>query len=171
MGLFSQQTKSKLASKLKLANEHSFCLLLLEKNMSPDKIADKIAVAVTKNKAGKILIIQRVRPEKGNDDTHLTWAFPGGRLEVGEKPEDAVVREVSDETGFTVVPLKKISERRHPQFDFYVYYIACDLDISKVRPANEIHEVLSAKWVEPDRLSEYFETNLDSKVAQYLGLA
>lgn len=138
--------------------------------MNAEKIADHIAVAITKNKTGKVLIIERVRPERGYDSTHLTWAFPGGRLEVDESPEDAVVREVSDETGYTVVPLKKISERKHPQFDFYIYYVACDLDVTKIRPANEVHEVLSAKWVEPGDLLSYFETNLDPKVAKYLGV-
>lgn len=29
-------------------------------------------------------------------------AFPGGKMETGETPEEAIVREVSEETGFTV---------------------------------------------------------------------
>jgi len=30
------------------------------------------------------------------------WTLPGGGLEPGEEPEDAVVREVEEETGYTV---------------------------------------------------------------------
>jgi 8-oxo-dGTP diphosphatase len=130
----------------------------------------KISVSITKNKLGKVLIIQRVRPEKGSDGTHLVWAFPGGRIETDEAPEFAAARETSDETGFTVKPIKIISERQHPQFDYYIYYIACDLDLSKVKPANEVHEIEKSKWVDPTELKDYFETDLDSKVAKYLGL-
>jgi 8-oxo-dGTP pyrophosphatase MutT (NUDIX family) len=35
------------------------------------------------------------------ENSPLTWAFPGGRIEEGETPEDAVIREVREETGWT----------------------------------------------------------------------
>jgi 8-oxo-dGTP diphosphatase len=129
-----------------------------------------VAMAVTRNAVGKVLIIKRLRPEKGHDDSHLTWAFPGGRIEEGETPEQAVEREVSDETGYLVVPKEVISERLHPQFDTYIYYVACDLNPSKIRVANEIHEIESAKWVEVQDILNYFETDIDPKVAEYLGI-
>lgn len=133
-------------------------------------MSTKISVCITKNKLGKVLIIQRVRPEKGSDGTHLIWAFPGGRIEEDETPEITATRETSDETGFTVKPIKIISERQHPQFDYYIYYVACELDLTKMKPAFEVHEIEKSKWVDPAELKDYFETDLDSKVAKYLGL-
>ena len=45
-------------------------------------------------KDGKILLIERKNePFKGE------WALPGGFVEYGEKVEDAVVREINEETG------------------------------------------------------------------------
>ena len=46
---------------------------------------------------GRVLLIKRVRqPFQG------IWALPGGRIELGESPESAVIREVREETGIEV---------------------------------------------------------------------
>lgn len=46
---------------------------------------------------GKILMVRRFEPEvKG---AHLKWEFPGGKVEFGETPEEALVREIKEETG------------------------------------------------------------------------
>jgi 8-oxo-dGTP diphosphatase len=49
---------------------------------------------------GRVLIAQR--PE-GKAMTGL-WEFPGGKVENGESPEDALVRELSEELGIAVKP-------------------------------------------------------------------
>ncbi len=38
------------------------------------------------------------------------WVFPGGGIEDGETPEEAVVREVKEETGLSVIISRKIGE-------------------------------------------------------------
>ena len=48
------------------------------------------------NDAGEILL--HLRSDNGQ------WSLPGGALEPGEEPADAVVREVWEETGVKVVP-------------------------------------------------------------------
>ena len=42
---------------------------------------------------GKVLICQRSR----TDSSPLKWEFPGGKVEAGETPEAAVVRELGEE--------------------------------------------------------------------------
>ena len=44
---------------------------------------------------GKILIAQR----KADDHLAFKWEFPGGKLEVGETPEQCIVRELHEELG------------------------------------------------------------------------
>jgi ADP-ribose pyrophosphatase YjhB (NUDIX family) len=59
--------------------------------------------AVVHDAAGRLLLIQR-----GHDPHRGLWSLPGGRIEAGESPEQAVVREVREETGLDVVPGEQI---------------------------------------------------------------
>ena len=55
--------------------------------------------AVVHDAAGRLLLIQRGHaPHRGS------WSLPGGRIEAGESPEQAIVREVREETGLDVRP-------------------------------------------------------------------
>jgi ADP-ribose pyrophosphatase YjhB (NUDIX family) len=53
--------------------------------------------AVIRDDAGRLLMILR-----GHDPGRGLWSIPGGRIEPGETPEQAVVREVKEETGLDV---------------------------------------------------------------------
>ncbi|ATL88475.1 NUDIX hydrolase [Streptomyces malaysiensis] len=47
---------------------------------------------------GRVLLARHVPPEGGSN-----WTLPGGRVEQGEDPFDAVIREVAEETGYAAV--------------------------------------------------------------------
>lgn len=127
-----------------------------------------IAVAVVKNKAGKVLIMKRTRLETGTDGSKLTWVFPGGKLDGDENFEQAVVREVLVETGYSIKVNKLISERVSTQLSIPITYYSCKLAELKTRPIQEIHEVETIKWVNPGELRDYFTTELDPGVAKFL---
>ncbi len=49
---------------------------------------------------GQVLLVRRANPpDQGR------WAFPGGKIEMGERIEDAAARELFEETGVTAEPL------------------------------------------------------------------
>lgn len=74
-----------------------------------------VADAIVTNEWNETLLIRR-------DDTR-TWAQPGGALNDGELPDSAVVREVEEETGVKVYPVRLVGltfspNRRHDQLVF-----------------------------------------------------
>lgn len=62
-------------------------------------------VAAVIHEAGKVLLARRVSRHAEEDGR---WEFPGGAVEVGESPEEALVREVREELGIEVRPTRII---------------------------------------------------------------
>lgn len=56
---------------------------------------------------GRVLLLKNERDE---------WELPGGRIELGESPEECVAREIHEETGWTV--------ETGPILDSWMYHIA-----------------------------------------------
>ena len=63
--------------------------------------------AVVHDGAGRLLLIQR-----GHAPSAGMWSVPGGRMEPGESEPQAVVREVAEETGLTVRPVRVLGQVR-----------------------------------------------------------
>ena len=55
--------------------------------------------AIVRDGAGRLLLIKR-----GHDPEAGCWSLPGGRIEPGETDAQALVREMREETGLTVLP-------------------------------------------------------------------
>jgi len=52
--------------------------------------------AVVFDRDGRLLLVRRANPPAQG-----TWSIPGGRVEAGETDEQAVLRELAEETGLT----------------------------------------------------------------------
>lgn len=59
-----------------------------------------VTVVCYLEKEDKILMLHRTKKE--NDVNHGKWIGVGGHVEAGESPEECVVREVKEETGYTL---------------------------------------------------------------------
>lgn len=108
-----------------------------------------VAAGVITNAAGRVLLARRP------DHVHQggLWEFPGGKLEDNEDVEEALKRELYEETGITV-------EHSHPLIRIHYAYPDKQvlLDVWKVTQfTGEAHgkEGQPVKWVKPDDLGKY----------------
>ena len=69
----------------------------------------KRVVAALIVKDGKILVCQRTK----HQTMPLKWEFPGGKIEDGEQPRDALRRELEEELGIDATIGDEVSRIRH----------------------------------------------------------
>jgi A/G-specific adenine glycosylase len=100
---------------------------------------------------GRIFIQQRL----ADDVWGSLWEFPGGRLETGETPEEAVVREFKEETGFNVEVIAEITTVIHHYMRYKVtlHGFSCRLTEGRTEPA--LHAAQDFRWVRPHELADY----------------
>ena len=102
-------------------------------------------VAAIIRKGDKIFATQR-----GYGDWKDWWEFPGGKMEAGETPEQALVREIREELSTEIRVDKFLStvEWDYPAFHLTMHCFICSL-LSEGLHLNE-HE--AAKWLGRDDL-------------------
>jgi A/G-specific adenine glycosylase len=96
------------------------------------------------------------------------WEFPGGRLETGETPEIALVREYKEETGLSVGNLKKIITVQH---SYTIYRVSlhcyfCSLLDSSLAPV--LYSAQEYRLVKAGELSDYALPAGHRKLLDYL---
>jgi len=117
-----------------------------------------VAAVVLVDADGRILLAQR--PE-GKAMAGL-WEFPGGKVEPGETPEAALIRELHEELGIDtwascLAPLT-FASHGYAEFHLLMPVFICRRWDGIVTP----HEGQKLAWVTPDRLRDYPMPEADS---------
>ncbi len=81
------------------------------------------------------------------------WEFPGGKVESGESPADAAVREAREEVGLTVLAQKTLPRvtTHHQGRCVVLHPIICTVTEGEPRVADDA--VIEVAWVTPEKLS------------------
>ncbi len=110
-----------------------------------------VAACVLENEAHELLIAKRPpgRPLAG------LWEFPGGKVEQGEEPEEALIREIREELGIEIAkadlePLT-FASHAYPDFHLLMPLYRC----SRWRGTLAALEGQELRWVRPEELSGY----------------
>ena len=115
------------------------------------------AAGVIFNQDNKILLVkstyQRFHP----------WGLPGGSLDYGESPEDAVKREVWEETGL-IVEIKRFLLVKTWSPDRVGMYFLCEITGGEIHPTDEVSE---ADYFSLDDLPDVRPVDVDMFKALY----
>lgn len=127
------------------------------------KTVNVVAAIIIKDK--KIFATQR-----GYGEFKDGWEFPGGKVEAGETPENAIVREIKEEldTKIKVNEYFDTVEYDYPTFHLSMKCFICSVESGKL----ELLEHEAAKWLDGDSLFsvEWLPADLGlvEKLKQYL---
>jgi 8-oxo-dGTP diphosphatase len=125
----------------------------------------KVGVGGIVHKDGQVLLLLRKRaPEAG------TWSLPGGRVEFGERLEDAVVREVREELGITVEVESLVCVTNHIVPDENAHWVAPAYRVRLVSgvPQNlEPEKTAAIEWFPIAGLPENLSISARSALAVY----
>ena len=118
-------------------------------------------VAAIIEKEGKYFATQR-----GYGDFKDGWEFPGGKVEAGEQPEQAIIREIKEELESTVSIIKFLCtvEHDYPKFHLTMHCYLCRLEEGNLHLVE--HE--AARWLLPEQIDSVDWLPADIKVVNAL---
>lgn len=104
----------------------------------------KVAAAIIQ-KGNQVFATQR-----GYGDFKDGWEFPGGKIEPGETPEEALVREIKEEldTEISIRKLIYVVEYDYSQFHLTMYCYLCEVLSGQL----VLKEHEAARWLTKDTL-------------------
>ena len=106
----------------------------------------EVVAAIIHDDEGHIFATQR-----GYGDFKDGWEFPGGKMEPGESPEDALVREILEEleTRIVVERLVQTVEWDYPKFHLTMHCFWCSVESGGLT----LKEHEAAKWLNKEQLN------------------
>jgi len=110
-----------------------------------------VVAAIIERADRRILIGQR----RKSDSSPLKWEFPGGKIEAGESPEDALRRELREELGVELTRSMEIGRVQHRYAEceeiLEIRFFVAALDSVEIAPKT----FEQTAWVLPRELGSY----------------
>lgn len=119
------------------------------------KTINVVAAIIVKD--SEILATQR-----GYGEFEGGWEFPGGKVEPGETPEQAIIREIHEELSAHISIKKFLMQVEHdyPTFHLSMKCFVCTLD----DPSFQLLEHHAAKWLDLEHIDDVAWLPADIKV-------
>lgn len=104
-----------------------------------------VAAIIVEN--GRVFATQR-----GYGDFKDGWEFPGGKIEAGESPEQALVREIREELD-TEIRVERLL--RTVEWDYPTFHLSMDCFICKIESGDlHLREHEAARWLDLEHLND-----------------
>lgn len=117
---------------------------------SKSKVSEAVDAVIIDDKGNAVMIIRKDPPFKGE------LALPGGFIEEGEKPEEAVIREAKEETNLDIQIIQKVGIYDKPERDprgrviSHAFLCKCISNPSELRGKDD---AIDARWFSCEQLS------------------
>ena len=121
-----------------------------------------VVAAVIRDAKGRVLLTQRPR------DSHMggLWEFPGGKIDDGEAPAEALARELDEELGLEITVGAPLTFAVHeePGLRILLLFYAATIDrgVATARHGQAI------RWVTPSELPSYPTPPADAELVHRL---
>lgn len=129
----------------------------------------RIAVRAIIHKDGKTLLLRRAN---GRESILGKYELPGGKLEYGEQPEDAIGRYLKEEANLTIRTSQLFDvlsyidhDDRDVQYVFILYLVSLDRDDAKITLSNNYDHYF---W---EKLSNIHQSDLTESAKLLLGIS
>ena len=119
----------------------------------------EVVAAIIHDGEGRIFATQR-----GYGDFKDWWEFPGGKMEAGETPKEALVREIREELSaeISVDEFLCTIDYDYPNFHLTMHCFLCSL----IGEALHLNEHEAARWLTKDELDSVDWLPADVKVVE-----
>lgn len=121
----------------------------------------EVVAAIIHDDEGRVFATQR-----GYGDWQDYWEFPGGKMEPGESPEEALKREIWEEleTRIVIEHLVKTIEYDYPKFHLTMHCFLCRIESGNLT----LKEHEAAKWLNIDELNSVDWLPADKEVLEVI---
>ena len=113
--------------------------------MDKSYITAKVSVNCIIVKNNKLLLVQQNRPK----EVKGKWSIPGGKVEKGETFEEAIIREVKEETGLDVISSEHLSIKQAEPYQTIKHIFKVETEGKVSFPEDEL---MNAKWLSLDEI-------------------
>ncbi len=124
--------------------------------MGEKKTAEVVAALIWEGE--RFMICQRP-PQKARG---LLWEFVGGKIETGETPEAALIRECREELDITVCVGELFMEVTHTYPDLTVHLMLFHATVREGTP--KLLEHADMRWITPNEIKEYSFCPADEEI-------
>ena len=106
----------------------------------------EVVAAIIHDADGRIFATQR-----GYGDMKDGWEFPGGKVEAGESPEEALKREILEELDTRIVVEKLLTtvEYDYPKFHLKMHCYICSIESGSLT----LKEHEAARWLTMEQIN------------------